>query len=288
MSARKIIVGYDKSPDAVAAVAWALDEAARTGATVEFLYAIEWPSWAPASATMPAPPHWPDGEFDRTVKGMLDDAVVSAKHTHPDVRTAVTVVTDGAAHTLIERSAGAGLVVLGSHGHSLVVGLLGSISIAVSAHAHSPVVVVRGEPRTTGPVVVGVDDSPSARAALLFAAGQARSRKAPLRIIRAWAPVTGIWEDSPIVTAAVAPEERQEFDELVAELSQEHPDLEISAEAVVQHPAAALTEASAAAQLVVVGTRGRGAVRGMLLGSVSQHLLRHSAVPVAVVHEPDA
>jgi nucleotide-binding universal stress UspA family protein len=53
----------------------------------------------------------------------------------------------------------------------------------------------------------------------------------------------------------------------------------------VEHPAAALAAASGTAQLLVVGTRGRGALRGMLLGSVSQHVLRHSAVPVAVIHE---
>ncbi|MFD0525866.1 universal stress protein [Paractinoplanes durhamensis] len=56
------------------------------------------------------------------------------------------------------------------------------------------------------------------------------------------------------------------------------------AEAVTEHPAAALAAASTTAQLLVVGTRGRGAVRGMLLGSVSQHALRHSACTVAVAH----
>jgi nucleotide-binding universal stress UspA family protein len=288
MSARRIIVGYEKSAAAKAAVGWALDEAARTGATVDFLYAIEWPTWASASDTMSTPPSRPDNDFDHAVKSMLDDVVVNAKRTHPGVRTNVVVTNDGAAHTLIEHSTDAGLVVLGSHGHSAVFGLLGSVSIAVSSHARAPVVVVRGKQQTTGPVVVGVDESSAARPALIFAAGQAQSRKAPLRVIRAWTPVGGIWEDSPIVTASVTPEERREFDELVAELSQEYPDLEISGEAVVEHPAAALTDASTAAQLVVVGTRGRGAVRGILLGSVSQHLLRHAAVPVAVVHESDA
>ncbi|MFG1605237.1 universal stress protein [Actinoplanes sp. NPDC049265] len=285
MSTRKIVVGYDKSADAKAAVAWALDEAARTGAPIEFLYVIDWPSWGPASATVGTPPTWPGGELDRAVKGMLDDVVVQSKHTHPGVRTAVAVVNDGASHTLIERSAEAGLVVLGSHGHSAVAGLLGSVSVAVSAHARSPVVVVRGEQRTTGPVVVGVDDSAPARAALAFAADQAVSREAPLRVIRAWTPVRGIWEDSPIVTDSVSAAERGPFDELVAELRTKYPDLEISAEVAVEHPAAALTTASENAQLLVAGTRGRGAMRGMLLGSVSQHLLRHSAVPVAVVHE---
>jgi nucleotide-binding universal stress UspA family protein len=288
MSARKIIVGYDRSADAKAAVTWALDEAARTGSPVEFVYSVEWPTWAPAAATMAAPPYWPDGEIDRAVKGMLDEVVVDAKRTHPSVHTAVAVVNDGAAHALIEKSAEASLVVLGSHGHSAVAGLLGSVSVAVSAHAHAPVVVVRGEPRSTGPIVVGVDGSAAARAALALGIEQADSRKTGLRVIRAWPPVTGIWEDSPIVAAAVSAEESRTFEELIQDLRKGYPGLDISAEAAVEHPAAALAAASRTAQLIVVGTRGRGALRSLLLGSVSQHVLRHSAAPVAVVHEPAA
>ena len=87
-----------------------------------------------------------------------------------------------------------------------------------------------------------------------------------------------------MVTRTVTAHERRSFDELVAVWRQKHPELDISAEAVVEHPAAALVEASKEAQLLVVGTRGRGAVAGMVLGSVSQHLLRHSACTVAVAH----
>jgi nucleotide-binding universal stress UspA family protein len=65
---------------------------------------------------------------------------------------------------------------------------------------------------------------------------------------------------------------------------EKYTDLDLSDEAVVEHPASALTRASTTAQLLVVGSRGRGAVRGMLLGSVSQHVLRYSACSVAVVH----
>jgi nucleotide-binding universal stress UspA family protein len=286
MTVRKIIIGYDRSPDSKAAAAWALDEAARTGALVEFFYAYEWPTWAPATNTMPVMAVWPDGETDRAIKGSLHDAVASARQTHPQVSTRISIANNSAALTLIDRSDHAGLIVLGSHGHSAVTGLLGSVSVAVSAHAHCPVIVVRGEAPTTAPIVVGVDDSPSAQSALAFAADQAAARGVPLRVIRAWTPVTGIWEESPLVTNEVAVQERQPFDDLVASWQEKHPEVEISAEAVVDHPARVLAQASTTAQLLVVGTRGRGAVRGMLLGSVSQHLLRHSACTVAVVQEP--
>lgn len=273
MTTRKIVVGYDRSDDAKAAAAWALDEAVRTGAPVEFLYAYEWPLWAPAAAMVPATSIWPDGETDRAIKDALDAAVAEAKRSFPAVHSTLSLVYADAAVTLIDRSADASLVVLGSRGHSAVTGLLGSVSAAVSAHAHCPVVVVRGHP-AGGPVLAGVDDSASARAAAFFAADQATAHRAPLRLLRARKPVAG----------RPAPAEQQPFDDLVAALRDKYPDLEITADTVVDHPAAALAKAGATARLLVVGSRGRGAVRSALLGSVSQHLLRHSPCTVAVVH----
>jgi nucleotide-binding universal stress UspA family protein len=234
---------------------------------------------------IPAPAVWPDGETDRAIKETLHDAVAAAKDSHPGVRTDISIVNASAALTLVDRSAAASLVVVGSRGHSAVAGMLGSVSVAVSAHAHCPVIVVRGNAVATAPVVVGVDDSACAELALSFAVEQAEARGVPLRVVRAWPPVTGIWQDSPMVTRTVTADERRPFDDLVAGWQQTYPKLEITAEAVVDHPAGALTLASTTAQLLVVGTRGRGPIRGALLGSVSQHLLRHSACTVAIVRE---
>jgi nucleotide-binding universal stress UspA family protein len=216
---------------------------------------------------------------------MLDEAVAAARQSHPAVRTEISIVNEGAASTLVRLSREAGLIVVGSDGHSGVAGLLGSVSATISAQAHCPVVVVRGDPDAKGPIVVGVDDSATARLALDFAAGEAAVRGVPLRVIRAWPPVDGLWYGSPLDTGTITAAERQPFDDLVAGWRSKHPELEISAEAVVAHPAAALLDAGASAQLLVCGSRGRGPVRGLLLGSVSQHLLRHAACTVVVVHD---
>ncbi|GAA0504751.1 universal stress protein [Paractinoplanes deccanensis] len=288
MSTRKIIGGYDRSAGAQDAATWALDEGRRTGAPVEFLYAYEWPVWAPAASMVPATSVWPDEETDRAIRTMLREAVAAARTTHPDVRTAISIVHASAALTLIDRSAGASLIVLGCRGHSAVAGLLGSVSTAVSAHARCPVVLVRGDAAATAPVVVGVDDSPSSHAAMAFAVEQALARRVPLHVVRAWKPVTGLWEETAMATRTVTATERRPLDELVAAWHEKHPGLEIHAEAVVEHPATALTRAGLGAQLLVVGSRGRGPVRGALLGSVSQHLLRHAACPVAIAHESKA
>ncbi|GIF13931.1 universal stress protein [Actinoplanes teichomyceticus] len=281
---RKIIVGYDGSPDARRALTWALDEAARTGVPTELLYADEWPLWAPAASLAPTVALRPESYVADKITKMLDDAVRAAKETHPAVSVSATTAWSYAPAALITSSAEAALVVVGGRGHSAVAGLLGSVSAAVSAHARCPVVVVRGDATGAEPVVAGIDGSALASAVLHFAAAQAMSRTVPLRVIRAWTPVIGPWEQGPALPRPVTAQERRPFDALLAVVRDAFPDLVIEAEARVEHPAAVLTAASSTAQLLVIGSRGRGAVPGILLGSVSQHLLRHSACTVAVVH----
>jgi nucleotide-binding universal stress UspA family protein len=283
-----IIIGYDGTSDSRAALTWALNEGARTLTPAEIVYADQWPVWEPAASLAPTVATRPDSYVERVITGMLDDAVTAAKETHPEVHVTATTIRAYASAALIGRSTEARMIVVGARGHSAVAGLLGSVSSAVSAHAHCPVVVVRGEPADTAPIVAGTDGSDLAPAVLRFAAQQATARNVALRVIRTWTPVTGLWAETPMATGTVTAAERKPFDTLVTDIRDTFPDLVIEAEATVEHPAAALARASATAQLLVVGSRGRGAIRGMLLGSVSQHLLRHSVCPIAVVHETPA
>jgi nucleotide-binding universal stress UspA family protein len=156
----------------------------------------------------------------------------------------------------------------------------------VWAPAASMVVVVRGDISDTAPVVAGVDDSPLAPAVLRFAAEQAAGRKVPLRVIRTWPPATRSGDSSTLAARTVTCTERASFDALVTGISDEFPDLEVRAEALREDPAEVLASFGDTTQLLVVGSRGRGAVRGLLLGSVSRHLLRHTNCPVAIVHDP--
>jgi len=238
---------------------------------------------------IPAPAVWPDGETDRAIRDNLDEAVAGARTTHPGVRTDIAIVNAGVALTLIERSARAGLVVIGSRGHNAVASI-GPVSVAVSAHANCPVVVVRDHQAAGhGPVVVGVDESDCAQLALEFATEQAAARGVPLHIVRAWPYSTGLWHEQPAVVQSVADAEHRALAELATSWQEKYPQLAVTAEFLVDHPAHALLRKAAGAQLVVVGSRGRGAFRGMLLGSVSQSLLHHSPCTVAVVRDlPEA
>lgn len=293
MSSRNIIVGYDGSSDAQAAAAWALDEAGRTGAPVQFLHAVEWPTLMPAAAMVPSIEVWPDAETERMLTTMLDDVVASAARTHPGVTATAAMVRAPAVPTLVDRSAHASLLVVGSRGHSPFAELvLGSISVAASAHAHCPVVVVRDNPTEADPsglpVVVGVDDSDCAQLALGFAAEQAASRGVELHVIRAWRPPADPWDGPAVDVDGVTAAERTTLHDAVEGWQRKIPGLAVTTHVVVDHPSRALTAASRVAQLAVVGSRGRGRFRGILLGSVSQHLLRHAACTVAVVREAPA
>ncbi|MEV4350599.1 universal stress protein [Actinoplanes sp. NPDC049596] len=246
-----IVVAYDHSPDARAAVGWALDG----GAPVTLLYAHLVPSWIPSGAgeTLPG------GEWEQTVVAALEEIVAAARQTHPAVPVSFRAVHAPPAEALLDASSdpATDMVVFGSRGHSALASLLGSVSSNVSAHADCPVVVVRGQAPSHAPIVAGLDGSHAESAVLEFAAAQASARGAPLRLLR-----------SPRSTVS----------------EPDLPALVITSETVSSHPAATLTEAGATAQLIVVGSRGRGPLSGLLLGSVSQHLLRHSACSVAVVH----
>jgi nucleotide-binding universal stress UspA family protein len=205
--------------------------------------------------------------------------------------------------SLCERSRGADLVVLGSHGHSEWADLLlGSVSLGVSAHAHCPVAVIRRPPVADGPeamdrdrtgpsgkpIVAGLDGSACAELALGFAFEQAAGHGVPLRVIRVWTPPFLRWSGAEIDVEGVRADELSAVEDVLAGWRGKFPTVRVSADVVIGHPGHALVVASESAQLVVVGSRGRGGFRGLLLGSVSQQLLHHGRCSIAVVRERSA
>ncbi|MEH1058794.1 universal stress protein [Micromonospora sp. CPCC 206171] len=285
MSGDEILVGYDGSTDATLALDWALDEAQRSGRPVRLAYVFEWLAVTGWIGPGVAPGIWPDETARRQVEELVHKAAADAVAQRPGTTVHGEVFDGPPALVLQERSADAGLLVLGSRGHGGFTGLLaGSTAVAVTAHAHCPVVVVRaGQATGAGPVVVGVDGSESARVALGFAVESAGQRSVPLRVVRVFAPPARRPSDQD-EQAAVA-EERAAVEESLAPWRHTFPDVDVDIEVAPGNPAAALVEASRVAQLVVVGSRGLGGLRGMLLGSVSQQLLQHSSCPVVVARE---
>jgi len=179
------------------------------------------------------------------------------------------------------------LVVIGGHHHDLL-RPLGSVTAHVVGHAPAPVAVVReqaGGPRH-GRVVVGVDGSPYARRALLWAAHYAERTEATVVAVLAWSP-----RHRDDTAAATAPGSRHEIqlervlhDEL-ARVTAQH---QVPVTGVVRRgpPAAVLREAAADADLLAVGSHGRNSIMGRLTGSVSQQLVQQCAAPLVLVTLP--
>ncbi|MFI7073050.1 universal stress protein [Micromonospora sediminicola] len=288
MSDDEILVGYDGSTDASVALDWALDEAGRSGRPVRLAYVFEWLTVAGWIGPGVAPGVWPDETARRQVEELVRKAAADAAAERPGLTVHGEVFDGPPALVLQERSAEAGMLVLGSRGHGGFGGLLaGSTAVSVTAHAHCPVVVVRdGQAATSGPVVVGSDGSPSALRALGFAVERAAQRDVPLRVLRAWEPPGDRWVPPDFDPQETAATERAAAEAELAPWRESFPDVPVEIEAVPGSAAALLVEASRSAQLVVVGSRGRGGLRGMLLGSVSQQLIQHAHCPVAVVREP--
>ena len=139
-SSRRIVVGIDGSAPSMRALEWALGQAKATGSGVEAVHAWEMPT----SFGM-APAMLPYEDLDRAAQQTLATAVERATDGHPEVPVERQVVQGHPATVLVERSAGADLLVVGSHGHGGFVGaLIGSVSLNCVQHATCPVVVVRG------------------------------------------------------------------------------------------------------------------------------------------------
>jgi nucleotide-binding universal stress UspA family protein len=137
-------------------------------------------------------------------------------------------------------------------------------------------------------IVVGVDDSSGARLALTWAIGEARLRGATLVVVHCYRLAYGWIDESPDVARwekRAAASAVEMVDRLVGDAVSGQPAVRVEKVVVEGGAADRLLDAARDADLLVVGSRGRGGFTGMLLGSVSQHCVTHASCPVVVVHD---
>jgi nucleotide-binding universal stress UspA family protein len=292
----EIVVGVDGSPEADTAVRWAAARAAHTGTALHLLYAYAVPVPSPAMPLAGVPPYVVDPEdYRRAGEAVLAAAEERARGYADNVQVRTRLRAGGAAQALIDASATAGLVVVGSRGLGGFTGLLlGSVGVQVSSHAHCPTVVVRQNVSTAGPVVVGVDGSEASDLAVGFAFAEAARIDTGVLAVHAWgAPLpTGAGEATAL--ALIREEDhqghqrvaRQLLTEALAPLRRQFPDVPVDELVAEAGAASALIDAADGAAMVVVGSRGHGGFTGLLLGSTSQAVLHHAGCPVAVIR-PD-
>ena len=287
-----VVVGVDGSEGSLHALDWAIDAAAGRGATLRLVYAMGLPLvTVPLGGpirTAPSP------EVSQAAKALLEEALRRVQEAAPSLRAVTEVSRAEAHHALLKSAQDAELLVVGSRGYSGVASLfLGSVAQRVASHATCPVVVVPPTSQEAaarrGRVVVGVDGSEHAAAALRFALVEAERLRAELVAVYAWQAPDAPVDPFTVLQADVAVDREQQVararewllrtvDEARTPLTQRVP---VRVETPEKHPAAALLDEGADADLIVVGSRGRGGFTGLLLGSVSQQVLNVAVVRVS-------
>ncbi|HET9840728.1 MAG TPA: universal stress protein [Nocardioides sp.] len=271
-----IVVGYDGSPDSDKALTWAARTASLTGDEVVATIVVD-PMETPRGTAWPES-WWKDIE-DRA-RGVLAEG--------PDVQSRVERHVAQPVALLADRADDASAVVLGSRGHGVAGEIfLGSVSQGVARRARVPVVVVRAQQNpASNRIVVGVDGSEASIRALELACARADLTAEKVVALHAWFPTTVALDRYgyvPPVSGETAEEAKAILEEIVGKARVEHPEVEIVTLLRGETASRALVDASEDASLVVVGSRGRGAVAQALLGSTSHDVIHHAHCPVAVV-----
>lgn len=288
-----IVVGLDGSESSLDAFRWAVDEARRRRWGVKAVLAWGRPYVVPVYG------HFSDAEWlqehaELQLRNWLKDELGE----DPGIDVQREVQEGPPARVLLGAARDAGLLVVGSRGRGGFASLvLGSVSQQCAQHARCPVMILRRDEATGGEgqteratprIVVGVDGSGAARQALGWALEEARLRHATVDVVHAWRMPYPDGYPIRTLTAPPAVEVEQEAHRLLdaAVGSAATEGTRVEPVLVCDSAARALIDLAKGADMVVVGSRGRGGFAGLLLGSVSQKVLHHATCPVVVIPPP--
>ena len=291
-SAQPIVVGIDGSSVSKVAVDWAARTAALREVPLKLVHVLN----PPAVMAFPEVP-MPSGYLqwqEEEGRALLAAAVTTAEEAALLVGTgskSLTLTTEmisgSSVPTLVDESTRAQMVVVGCRGRgALARGLLGSVSTGLVHHAHCPVAIIHDEDPliphpSKAPVVVGVDGSPASERAVEIAFEEASFRGVDLVAVHAWSD-TGVFEFPGIDWSVLRAGAEETLSERLAGWGERYPDVLVRRVVVADRPAHQLLEQAQSAQLLVVGSHGRGGFAGMLLGSVSTAVIHAARMPVIV------
>lgn len=294
---RWVIVGVDGSDSSRYALEWSAHEASLRGLGVRIVTAVR-----------PLDSEGPFGELvgygdsttsppQQDAQALLDYARDWVLRIFPELTVETRLATERPSTALKQEASepNVAAVVVGSRGlGGFASAFVGSVGVELAAHAEVPVVVLPKEHESArgvqGRIVVGVDGSEQGRRAAEFAFLEAYKRGVEVAAVSAWQPMTAfasslgpvppeVFDDESVASSA-----RRTLEEELAELRTRYPDVAVDLRDVRAHPVVAILEESTPADLIVIGSRGRGGFTGLMLGSVSQSILHGAHGPVAIVH----
>ncbi|MET0863004.1 MAG: universal stress protein [Nakamurella sp.] len=293
-----VVAGIDGSSCSRRAAGWAAAEAVHRHGSLLLVHAYSLPS-AGYSGYNPYPANLLP-QLREEGEALLDDTANALRLQYPTLAVDTRMSYGDPATVLRHASAAAQLTVVGARGGHRVVSALGSVAVGIASTNPGPVVVIHpaAPSAPTGPVVVGVDGSPTSDAALGYAFEAAALRQVPLVAVHCWTdPV--LVGDMPyyaagiVDTAHIATERRAFLAETLAPWSSTYPNVVVQQVVIHGRPTPALLESSRTAQLTVVGSHGQHGRTGWvgaryLLGSTSVALITNSPSPVVVVRTSSA
>jgi nucleotide-binding universal stress UspA family protein len=287
----EVVVGVDGSAASYAAVGWAAQEATMRRLTIKLVYVV-----APTLITSAEAPNDTITQAQEIkARQVLDHArrIVNGVQGEARLKVRVEVRYAGVLATLVDASRDAQMIVVGARGlDEFGWRMVGSVSSGLLHHAHCSVVIVR-DPDSVGrgsrddaPVLLGIDGSPASEAATALAFDEAARRGVPLVALHAWSDV-GVFPILGMDWRVNRDEGDEVLGERLAGWQEIYPDVQVHRRLVCDVPARWLIDESDSAQLVILGSRGRGGFAGLHLGSVSSAVAQSARVPVIVVRNGD-
>ena len=285
-----VVAGVNGSPESLAAARWAAAEATRRHCSLQLVYSAYLPVVGfPAFG-------YPLGfveDMESQGRDLLDRVASMISDEQPGLQVTTAFSRCDPRMALVRASEGVALTVVGVLGGGRVHEvLLGSVALHVAAYGRSPVAVIPfDQDKRGGPVLVGVDGSAHSEAAVAFAFDEAAVRGVNLVALMAydgWAR-QGFASRPITFDGSASQEERAVLSEQLAGWCDKYPDVQVDEQVFRGRAADCLLGYAGHAplqlqpQLIVVGSRGRGGLTGLLLGSTSQAVIAHATCPVMVV-----